>query len=615
MSPDPITYCLERVSDYREFERLCSAFLAEAGYPEIEPLGGTGDGGRDAVVRGATARPTTVFAYTVRADWLTKLRSDCARIKQMGHAPSTLVFVCTQALSATENDGAYRMVATDFGWRLDLFDIERLRANLVGKQRHLIAQHPSIFTPPFFPQRGGVSLTGAHDILVIDHVDSDHAVATWLARRLSLAGHQTWCRGTAPLVGEDPDETIRQLQETRAAQYLPILSTSSLANRGFVERCALAAARSGFVIPCSVLQQVDDRIPSRLEKIAPADFGNTWDGGLRSVMAKLASLGVTPALDATRGSQIALRDFLPTRVTVASPERVFANDFSLRLPRSMLVYDLRFPLTEAEERRLRPKWAFATVNAYQLVAFDLLAEDVAAEIIATRETDFAWRETAQRGEKRTVDLAKQLAWRSLDVACASKHLEYCDSRKVYFFPPSDAGGWVQPIRHVDGRKTTVNLTGMRTKGYGENASPFFYQLAPRFSVRADVGDAWTMSLSVYVRTTTLAGVPFEGKEIGRRRKIVGKSWWNQQWLARLLGVVQALETALGEIRIGEGHRAVVMSTAPLEWQCPVGIDVLALSGLSDIGPEIADFRSEADCDEGADGAEPLAPETEDSADG
>lgn len=43
MSADPILYCLERVSDYRDFERLCSVLLAGAGYPGIDPFGGTGE--------------------------------------------------------------------------------------------------------------------------------------------------------------------------------------------------------------------------------------------------------------------------------------------------------------------------------------------------------------------------------------------------------------------------------------------------------------------------------------------------------------------------------------------------------------------------------------------
>lgn len=91
MSADSIIYCLERVSDYRDFERLCSAFLASAGYPRIDPLGGTGDEGRDAIVRSDEAGRKIGFAYTVRSDWRVKLASDCKRVHEKGHAPDVFV--------------------------------------------------------------------------------------------------------------------------------------------------------------------------------------------------------------------------------------------------------------------------------------------------------------------------------------------------------------------------------------------------------------------------------------------------------------------------------------------------------------------------------------------
>ena len=195
MSADRITYCLERVSSYRDFERLCSGLLAGTDYPGIDPLGGTGDGGRDAIIRSDSNGRKIVFAYTVRGDWKSKLKSDCARVREQAHNPNLFVFVCTEALTAAEKDGAHELVRSEFGWKLDLFDLERLRVLLVGPQRHLLAQHPSIFTPPFFPQAGGESLSESRDTLVVDHVDSDHALATWLSRRLTLAGFRVWCRG------------------------------------------------------------------------------------------------------------------------------------------------------------------------------------------------------------------------------------------------------------------------------------------------------------------------------------------------------------------------------------------------------------------------------------
>lgn len=591
MSADAITYCLERVTDYRDFERLCSALLAGAGYSGIDPLGGTGDEGRDAIIRDDGSGRKIVFAYTVRSDWRVKLASDCRRVCEKGHAPHIFVFVCTETLSAADKDFAHLFVSEKYGWTLDLFDLERLRTQIAGTQQNLIAQHPSIFTPPFFPQRGGESVALSRDTLLIDHDPADHAMATWLARRLSLAGFRTWCQGTAPLAGEDADETVRKLLDSRAQLYLPVLSFASLSDSRFVERATLAAAKDGLTLPCSTKDEYDEgRAPSRLRTIEPAYFGVSWGSGLESVLSRLASLGIKPALDAERGRQIALRDYLPTRVTVAKPEPVFANVFPLQVPQSMFVIDLSRPLTDMEIETLRGRWAFASVSKHCLVSFEPCPVTIPAAPVK-RTPEFLWRDVPQREGKKTIDLAKELARRSLEVACAQKGLKFCVHRKIYYFPENESGNWTQAIRHVDGRLTSVQLNGTRTKGWGDHASPFLYQLAPRFSPQTDRDDSWSVVLQIYIRVTTLEGMPFEGKEIGRRRKLVSKSWWNKEWLARLLGVVQALETSGGRVEIGSGRYAVRMLTQPLTWTCPVALDVLALTGLADIGEEIAEYRA------------------------
>ncbi|RYG21762.1 MAG: hypothetical protein EON93_25655, partial [Burkholderiales bacterium] len=284
MSADRIVYCLERVSDYRDFERLCSALLASTDYPGIDPLGGTGDGGRDAIIRTDGAGRRIVFAYTVRGDWDIKLKKDCNRVKQLNHDPSIFVFVCNESLNAAEKDRAHDLVAKTYGWTLDLYDLERLRVQLVGPQRHLLAQHPGIFTPSFFPQSGGQSLAESRDTILIDHVDTDHALATWLSRRLTLAGYRTWCRGTAPLAGEDPDASVRKLIELRGCQYLPVVSEASLADELLLERCALAAAKESFVLPCSCASSVAPRLPSRMKPLTAANFAGSWNEGLAQVL-------------------------------------------------------------------------------------------------------------------------------------------------------------------------------------------------------------------------------------------------------------------------------------------------------------------------------------------
>jgi hypothetical protein len=305
-----------------------------------------------------------------------------------------------------------------------------------------------------------------------------------------------------------------------------------------------------------------------------------------------------------QGKRIALGDYMPTNVTIAKPEPVFANVFTLQLPQTMLIYDLYAAMSSAEREALRKKWAFVEANPYRLLAFTPPPPNSIPATKPERTPEFLWAETPERDGKRSEDVAKELVRRSLWVVCGEKGLEYCADRDLYYFPKRDNNEWNQKIRHVDGRNTRVALTGARTLGWGDRASPFTYQLAPLFQPQHDADGTWSVVVRVYVRPTDLDGKLYELKAIGRRRKSVTKSWWNKDWLARLLGVVQALETSVGEVRYGEGKRAVVMSSEPLRWECPVSLDVQALSGMVDLGEELAEFKAregdEDDSDESSD---------------
>ena len=273
----------------------------------------------------------------------------------------------------------------------------------------------------------------------------------------------------------------------------------------------------------------------------------------------------------------------------------------------MLVYDLQRPLTQGEMLTLRRKWAFAEVNNYCLASFAPAPAGTLPKKMTKveRTPEFSWADVSHKEGKRTEDLAKELARRSLEVACIQKGMEVCPDREVIYFPQRAGQDWNQPITHVDGRPTRVQLTGARTKGWGDRASPFHYQLAPIFRPQHDHDGSWNIAVRIYVRCTDLTGKTFEGKEVNSRRKTVTKSWWNKEWLQRLLGVVQALETKEGFVEIGDGTRAVSMATAPMQWECPVGLDVQALSGIPDIGEEIAAYRERSD-EEDEDVAAPVS---------
>jgi hypothetical protein len=54
--------------------------------------------------------------------------------------------------------------------------------------------------------------------------------------------------------------------------------------------------------------------------------------------------------------------------------------------------------------------------------------------------------------------------------------------------------------------------------------------------------------------------------------------------------MQAISGGKQQIEIGSGERRVAVNTAPLEWECPVSIDLEALERVGDFQEELAAMR-------------------------
>lgn len=591
MAADPIIYCLQELTDYAQFERLCSDVMAGLEYRDIEPLGGQADKGRDAIYVSRTEpEKVAIFSYSVRLDWRKKLIEDCDKVLQHGHTCHTFVFVSSASLSANEKDSAKKGVIEKYGWELTIYDLERLRVELTGPLRHLIPRHPQIFCPPWFPARGGVSIAPGRDLLVIDHSAADHAIATWLFRKLQLSGYSAWCLGTAPLAGETADETVRLLIANRANRYLPILSAAGVDDSDLMSRCGLAANENGLVVPCYSSPFDETRLASRIQTLTPARFESSWAIGLKALLDALDGQGVPRVLDHDRGEAIALRSFVPEPVTIAKPEPLYASVFPVsEQPCSVRLYRTAESLDAGAITEGRQLWAFSELAPNAFLAFHEPPKSLAAWQLK-RGGEWSWTDCMEIQGKRSYDVVKELLRRCLEVACHDAGLKWCHDRHIFYFPelgtPQRNIAFLQP----DGTKSRVNVTGIRQFGYGERTQKYHYQLAPIFRVGTDTERKWWVTTRVYVRVTQPDGTPLAGKAITSRRKHVAKSWWNQHWFARTMGVMQALTENGMEIVVTDGQQRVAISTTPLTWNCPISIDSEAVDRIGDFQEEMASLR-------------------------
>jgi len=69
MSLDIVEIALDRLTDHQEFEKIASEIMRGEGYPNIKPLGGLADHGRDAIQESysiSEGQNIAVFQYTLQ---------------------------------------------------------------------------------------------------------------------------------------------------------------------------------------------------------------------------------------------------------------------------------------------------------------------------------------------------------------------------------------------------------------------------------------------------------------------------------------------------------------------------------------------------------------------
>lgn len=142
---------LSEVTDYRRFEAFCNDLMVRCGYPAIQPLGGSRDKGRDAILFNKIEKTVTIFFYSARQDWEKKLYEDLEKVRRHGHQCDGVVYVTNRNVSTSDFDRVLATVLLDYGWELDIYSLARV-ATLVELHSELKQLHPEIF----FLESGGL---------------------------------------------------------------------------------------------------------------------------------------------------------------------------------------------------------------------------------------------------------------------------------------------------------------------------------------------------------------------------------------------------------------------------------------------------------------------------
>ena len=590
MSADPIVYCLERVTDYDQFERLCTDIMSANGFPNIEPLGGKKDKGRDAIdIDRSNSGEITIFAYSVREDWEKKLKEDAVKIHEHGHACNRFVFVCTATFAPNKRDKYYKYIKANFGWTFELYGIERLRTLLSTNYKHLLAKHPQIFNPDFFSDQDQDVATQTYDQIVIDHVDADESLADFLYRKLTLQGYKVWYRNADPIVGIPLTETMTNLIKMSAFAFISILSQDSVDSPDASSHRNLALSctdekRPKLLIPIVSKPFDESRIDQKTRQIERIDFSTSYKDGLEQLLIYLSDAGCPrPQKDMIVDHQL----FMPRNVIKDEPENLLSNCFPItHLPDHIFKYNAFVSMSNEEAKKYNDEWAFRKLSPNTLLSFSDPPHGICDKFKVEKDIGFLWKERIDIFDIRTHNLIKELLSKSLNVICQKKGLSYCNIKQLYYFHSKLVKGDRLYFKLPNGSKTNCSVCGERKFYNPIKSARYRYSLAPIFKVISLDNINYYAILRLYIRLTDTNNQLFDNsRTILSRRKHLCKDWYNKQWLTRHLAIMNFLSTN-GEISIGNGSQKVSIARYPSHVSVPFTIDEKLVERIRKFGESL-----------------------------
>lgn len=574
MAANITSFCLDELTDYFQFERLCHDLLSQLGYRNIEPLGGFNDKGRDAI-HVSSDGVTSIFAYSVREDWRAKLAEDAAKVFDHGHECDKLVFVTTSKVTAGNRDEAVSTISKDYGWALELYSAERLRVLLDTEFQYIKLNHPQIF-PPEMLRLASIRSNKEELHLLISYESSDKPLALWLARKLSALGYNVWCKDL-PRIGSKlfPDHVDVAIKQ-RVCGVVALYSRKSLSNADLVRQRNLALDLTNdrgdrLLLPIRIDDFDSFDLDSKTRALSFTDLRTNWSKGLRELVLRLENCDIAARRD--DGSAVAINSLLELRSNSLEPETLYSNVFEVsEIPSSILHITLNGKLARTNSMQY---WAYRQISRQTFLSFALPPAQVTGADTFPEVRTILWRGKETVYGINSGDLISELIRKSVQVVCFQRGMRYCRQSRLIYVPhgmlnQSNMHAFVAPW----GQKTRVKLAGER-KYWRKSGSEYYrYHLSPEYRVRRDLFSDFVVILNVRVRMTNRMNQPLEPRKALSRRKHLCKDWWNREWLIRSLALTDLI--AEDGLISAEGYNGeqIVVKSAPCS--------VVAARGTSEV---------------------------------
>ena len=251
-------------------------------------------------------------------------------------------------------------------------------------------------------------------------------------------------------------------------------------------------------------------------------------------------------------------------------EKLISNVFPIiHIPKLVRHFKLSNPISHSESSYFREYWAFRNLENKGALAFTKPPESIAQHAKIEEVKRIKWQHGSKVEGILAEHLISELLAKSIDIHCRIKGLMREPKGHGYYFPLAFLPKNKMLFTGYLGKKNSVLVCGQRRFG----DSIFRYHLAPCFRIRYDLFSGFIAQLLLRIHITDTMGNSLERRSIVARRKRIGRSWWNKEWLNRQLAVMSFLSNEQNEIIIGEDpDDQVVVKSIPLEGSVSRGIN-------------------------------------------
>jgi hypothetical protein len=410
------------------------------------------------------------------------------------------------------------------------------------------------------------------DHLFISYATEDAMFAEWLALRLTSEGYKVWCDQIKLLGGESYPRDIDAAIKTGTFRLLAVLSRSSISKPNPLKERTLALNLSRerdeeFLIPLNLDGVRPAEMDWMVSDITFVPFYRGWAGGLAQLLKLLHKIDAPKSLSDGRSLVAKYVDHQSS--PAERQERLWSNVLAFKdVPETLI----RVAGKSVASRRELEDWPHYRENSHVCWMFETPPE--MPDDTQVRELEWADARAPSSGlplRNVAVNLLKQY----LEIHCLTKGLRCWEDgkrrRHLYFASSEDQSSRLPFVRY-DGTKSWVRSHGWRTFKTVHGLERVQYHLEPNFLVLLTSPPSPAVLVRLRVFLTDDDGNPLPVGTALRRRKAICKTWWNYEWYARCLAIVQWLTGGNDvDLALTEGCR-IRLGGTPVSRPVPVGID-------------------------------------------